>query len=55
MAGGGIKINNTKIIGGADGKTPIFEVKNDGFLYNSYDNGNTWNILQKVNNRIYFW
>lgn len=38
MAGGGIKINNTKIIGGADGKTPVFKIEN-GKLYNSYKNG----------------
>lgn len=38
MAGGGIKINNIKIIGGADGKTPVFKIEN-GKLYNSYNNG----------------
>lgn len=47
MAGGGIKINNIKVSGGADGKTPIFKIEGEN-LYNSYDNGRTWNIIGKV-------
>lgn len=47
MAGGGIKINNIKVSGGADGKTPIFKIEGEN-LYNSYDNGSTWNIIGKV-------
>lgn len=47
MAGGGIKINNIKVSGGADGKTPVFNIE-DGYLFNSYDNGKTWHKLGKV-------
>ena len=47
MAGGGIKINNTKVVGGANGKTPIFKIEN-GVLYNSYNNGTTWYELGQV-------
>lgn len=44
MAGGGVKINNINITGGANGKTPIFKLEN-GILYNSYDNGDNWYAL----------
>lgn len=47
MAGGGIKINNTKIVGGADGRTPVFKIEN-GILFNSYDNGRSWSSLGNV-------
>ena len=47
MAGGGIKFNNISVIGGANGKTPIFKIE-DGHLYNSYNNGSTWNDLGQV-------
>lgn len=40
-AGGGIKINNISVRGGADGKTAIFKIEN-GYLYPSYNNGTTW-------------
>jgi hypothetical protein len=47
MAGGGIKINNISVSGGADGKTPVFKIEN-GKLFNSYDNGITWYELGQV-------
>ena len=47
MAGGGVKINNITVSGGADGKTPIFKIE-AGYLYNSYDNGTTWYSLGEV-------
>ena len=47
MAGGGIKISNIKINGGADGRTPIFKIEGE-YLYNSYDNGTTWKEIDKV-------
>lgn len=46
-AGGGIKINNISVRGGADGKTPIFKIEN-GNLYNSYTSGTTWNKIGEV-------
>lgn len=47
MAGGGVKINNITVSGGADGKTPTFKI-DDGVLYNSYDGGVTWRELGTV-------
>lgn len=47
MAGGGVKVNNFTINGGANGKTPTFKIEG-GHLYNSYDNGTTWGDLGQV-------
>lgn len=47
MAGGGVKINNISVRGGANGKTPTFKIE-DGHLYNSYNGGTTWNDLGQV-------
>ena len=47
MAGGGIKINNTKIIGGADGATFIPSVSENGDL--SWSNNKGYNNPQTVN------
>lgn len=47
MAGGGVKINNIAITGGANGRTPTFKIEN-GKLYNSYDSGVTWYELGQV-------
>lgn len=47
MAGGGVKINNINVNGGANGKTPTFKIEN-GHLYNSYDNGTNWYDLGQV-------
>lgn len=41
MAGGGIKINNTKVIGGADGVTFIPSVSEQGYLSWSNNRGYT--------------
>ncbi|MBR5202940.1 MAG: hypothetical protein IKW45_06715 [Clostridia bacterium] len=46
MAGGGIRINNIKVSGGANGKTATFKIE-DGKLYNSFD-GITWYELGTV-------
>lgn len=43
-AGGGIRIQNVTVRGGADGKTPQFKLE-DGILYNSYDNGRVWHAI----------
>lgn len=45
--GGGIKINNITVRGGADGKTPVFKIEN-GHLYNKYDNTAKWQDLGEV-------
>lgn len=47
MAGGGIKVNNITVSGGADGKTPVFKIE-DGKLFNSYNNGVSWYELGQV-------
>ena len=47
MAGGGIKQNFITVRGGADGRTPIFNIT-DGNLAYSYDEGSTWFSLGKV-------
>lgn len=53
MAGGGVKINNISVRGGANGKTPTFALgesisQTSGHLYNSYDNGVNWHDLGQV-------
>lgn len=49
MAGGGVKINNISVRGGANGKTPRFKIE-DGNLYNTYQDGENpnWNNLGRV-------
>lgn len=47
MAGGGVKINNITVTGGANGRTATFKIEN-GKLYNSYDSGLTWYELGQV-------
>lgn len=49
MAGGGVKINNISVRGGANGKTPRFKIEN-GHLYNTYQDGENpdWNDLGQV-------
>lgn len=46
MAGGGVKINNIAVRGGADGKTPEFKRENDTLFY-TFDKGDekTWYSL----------
>lgn len=46
MAGGGVKINNIKVIGGANGKTPRVKIEGTN-LYVSYDN-QTWTDMGRV-------
>lgn len=53
MAGGGVKINNISVVGGANGKTPTFALgenisQTSGHLYNSYDNGLNWYDLGQI-------
>lgn len=47
MAGGGVKINNINVVGGANGRTATFKIEG-GHLYNSYDNGVNWHDLGQV-------
>lgn len=46
-AGGGIKINNITVRGGADGKTPVFKIENER-LFISYDSGTNWKDLGQI-------
>ena len=48
MAGGGVKINNINVKGGANGRTATFKIEN-GHLYNSYNSGVSWYDLGQVN------